>query len=1077
MTDAYRFVSWSRHGLAAAVPSDPSGTVNGHAVLPVSLGVLRGDESTTTPVAVKLRLHGPGDVVGIDPRQVIRTDPPPLTTTFEPNYFPAIEFNLVDYPWIFSPEASGERLRPWIVLVVVRKEVAEVRNDPSRPLPCLLIDGGAAPDELPVLSESWAWAHVQLAGANALSSPHEVPSSRSLARLLCPRKLKPAQAYIACVVPAFAAGRQAGLGQEVKAGGEDAWPPFETSGASFELPVYHSWEFSTGPAGDFEALARRLQARFLGSEIGSRPMDLTTAGWGLTVPPSGEAGSALGLEGALMSLAAVPTDWPRAARTDFEDRLLELLTASVDGQTVLTPPLHGARAAPTVPAPPAPGTSAGWLWALNLDPRNRAAAGFGAQVVAEQQEQLVASAWDQAGDLTVANSLLRRAQVARAVAASVHEHRIAPLATDAPDVALRLTQPLHSRVRVDPHGGHDPGTASTLRGHLRASIFPESAVSPPFRRAVRPRGPIGRHLPAGGGEGSVAELTTKLAAGEVSVPLKKAKGAVRFDHVGTPKLVTVKNDVPDAAGWTHVHSAVPSTNPVYPSDQDASLPAARALAPSSSNGGPLPNGNDEDLPPNRRPVRQRRLANINTRFRLASDALFELIPEAAASPLTAAADDSVDLGGIAGTLASREGPLGPENTVPQEVAPLLPATVLVPTPAPGPQPADPLAPRSLVPTFPQPMSEPLRELAPDLILPGAEHIPPDTVGVLVGNARFIEAYMVGLNHAMSGEFLWRDLPTDYGATYFRQFWDTRGAGEGASTDIEPIAGWAPAKALGDNATRVGSFGMLVLLVRGELFRRYPDTIVSAVRADTLDSNQEDVRYPEFRGRLDPDITFLGFDLGLDEARGDDGGPGWYFVLQEQPTAPRFGLDAIPEEGGDDRFGGRPATWAAAHWGMLAATATEFHKLNHASATGRLNGHPALLFPADPPPAPPPPTATWGVSAAETAVVTFQQPARIAIYAAQLLSEAGPDPALRVTAVEREGDTIVALAGTDAAGQPWRMTHDEVVDVVGRGAQRLVVPAPNGRRRRIVVSRGAARYPRLGITSVEGVQPLDSSDAL
>ncbi|MCA1674018.1 MAG: hypothetical protein LC799_18070, partial [Actinobacteria bacterium] len=361
MTDAYRFISWSRQGLAAAVPSDASGTVNGHAVLPVTLGVLRGDESSPTPVTVDLRLYGPGDVVGIDPRQVIRTDPPPFTATFEPNYFPAVEFDVIDYPWIFSPEASGERLRPWIVLVVVRRDVAEVRNDPSRPLPWLVIDANAAPDELPDLSESWAWAHVQLAGADPLSLPHEVPSARSLSRLLCARQLEPGQAYIACVVPAFAAGRQAGLGQEVQAGGEDAWPPFETSGGSFELPVYYSWEFSTGPAGDFEALARRLQARPLGPEIGSRPMDLTTAGWGLPVPPSGEAGSALGLEGALMSVSAVPTDWPTAPRIDFEGRLLELLMASVDGQTVLAPPLHGAREAAPVPAAPAPGTPAGWL--------------------------------------------------------------------------------------------------------------------------------------------------------------------------------------------------------------------------------------------------------------------------------------------------------------------------------------------------------------------------------------------------------------------------------------------------------------------------------------------------------------------------------------------------------------------------------------------------------------------------------------------------------------------------------------------------------------------------------------------
>ncbi|HSH58259.1 MAG TPA: hypothetical protein VK988_01205, partial [Acidimicrobiales bacterium] len=614
MNEAYRFLSWSRRGLAAAaVPSGPGGMANGHSVVPVTLCVLRGEETTATPVGVSLRLYGPGEVVGIDPRQVIRTDPPALTTSFEPNYFPAIEFDLLDYPWIFTPEASGERLRPWIVLVVVRREVAELRNDPSRPVPWLTIDGSATPKELPNLQESWAWAHAQLAGADASQLPHDVPPANSLSRLLCPRKLEAGKAYIACVVPAFAAGRQAGLGQAVTAGGEDAWPPFGPSGTDFELPVYHSWEFSTGPAGDFEALARRLKAEPLGPEIGARPMDLTTAGWQLPVPSLGEAGSVLDLEGALMSPSAVPTDWPPVPRAAFQERLLELLTASIDGQTVLTPSLHGAREAVPVPAPPAPGSAAGWLWTLNLDPRHRAAAGLGAQVVAAQQEQLVASAWDQAGDLTVANTLLRRAQLARAVAGSVQEKRIEPLAAAAPDAALRVTQPLHGRVRVDRHGSHGAPTGTTLRGTLRASTFPEAAVSAPLRRALRPRGPIGRHLPSGLDEGSVANLSNSLALGQVTVPLKKAKGAVRFDHVGSPQLVRAKDEVPQANGWTRVFGG---DHPVYRNEEQPLPLAGMAFAPVS------PNGNDEDLPAERRQIRRRRLENINVRFRLASDALF-----------------------------------------------------------------------------------------------------------------------------------------------------------------------------------------------------------------------------------------------------------------------------------------------------------------------------------------------------------------------------------------------------------------------------------------------------------------------
>ena len=56
----------------------------------------------------------------------------------------------------------------------------------------------------------------------------------------------------------------------------------------------------------------------------------------------------------------------------------------------------------------------------------------------------------------------------------------------------------------------------------------------------------------------------------------------------------------------------------------------------------------------------------------------------------------------------------------------------------------------------------------------------------------------------------------------------------------------------------------MLLIRGELLRRYPDTIIYAAKAK-LCGNQRvidptDERYPIFGGTLPTDITFLGFNL-------------------------------------------------------------------------------------------------------------------------------------------------------------------------------------------------------------------------
>src|SRR3712207_6068896 len=90
----------------------------------------------------QVRLYGPGDVVGIDPQQVVRTEPRHLTTDFEPNYFPAVEFDRPDFPWLFTPARadSAGRLRPWLCLIVVRKqEGVSLRADRALPLPVLEI--------------------------------------------------------------------------------------------------------------------------------------------------------------------------------------------------------------------------------------------------------------------------------------------------------------------------------------------------------------------------------------------------------------------------------------------------------------------------------------------------------------------------------------------------------------------------------------------------------------------------------------------------------------------------------------------------------------------------------------------------------------------------------------------------------------------------------------------------------------------------------------------------------------------------------------------------------------------------
>src|SRR5207245_7885822 len=111
---------------------------------------------------------------------------------------------------------------------------------------------------------------------------------------------------------------------------------------------------------------------------------------------------------------------------------------------------------------------------------------------------------------------------------------------------------------------------------------------------------------------------------------------------------------------------------------------------------------------------------------------------------------------------------------------------------------------------------------------------------------------------------------------------------------------------------------LVLLIRGELLRRYPNAIIYAGKAKKeadgsrgLDDSDE--RYPIFRGTLPDDITFLGFNLSVDDARG--GTPtspeGFFFVFQEQPSEPRFGLE--PTEASS-----QTTNWSDLAWTNFAA---------------------------------------------------------------------------------------------------------------------------------------------------------------
>ena len=105
-----------------------------------------------------VRLRGPADVVGIDRHQVVRTDPRPGTSDFEPNCFPRSSSTAPTSPGCSrrpAPTRSAQ-LRPWLCLVVVREQDGvPLRSTGDAPLPALEIAAPAKPfaEELPDLSD------------------------------------------------------------------------------------------------------------------------------------------------------------------------------------------------------------------------------------------------------------------------------------------------------------------------------------------------------------------------------------------------------------------------------------------------------------------------------------------------------------------------------------------------------------------------------------------------------------------------------------------------------------------------------------------------------------------------------------------------------------------------------------------------------------------------------------------------------------------------------------------------------------------------------------------------------------
>jgi hypothetical protein len=1020
----YSFLPWLRQGLANNITTGETSDIKLRASIDIKLEVtptkVDGKEDAHQFIDKAVQLYGPGDIVGIDSKVIVKTEPHNWITNFEPNYLPYIDFYEEDFPWRYTPaRPTGERLTPWLTLIVVKEdEFEDGANMKDKPLPFFkLKDGKKTADIFAKPDQLWAWAHVHvnkdLSNAAAPNTANadivntEIANlinknpDHAYSRIVCPRKLEANIGYYAFLIPTYESGRLSGLGYDLPPtleANKCAWK----DEVNIEFPYYHRWYFRTGNVGDFEYLVNLLQPKPADKSVGVRDIDVLHPGSNLPAIDDVDLKGILKLGGALrvpvdtlkqpdkdavrlydewdehpyphkfskaiakrINLAEDYVDSTKNIATVNNEAGIEIAHNVGDPDPVITSPLYGRWHAlqqrllkdkVDVNLP----NNKNWVHELNLDPRFRVSAGLGTKVVQQGQEEYMQAAWEQVGKIIEANNKIRMAQMAKEVSGKFYEKHLLPLLTEK---AWLFAAPVQKRIMYKD---------LTAYKHVQESVVPLAVATGTFRSIVRPRGATMKKM----------NFTTAVNANNIVERINDGQVIIappRIDPSGAVNLTDIAQEVQpknipsaienllkkykwfkylpfiilliiaiiillffaNAAGFVVLavaaiiavwlynklnkwHKEIKQAKAVTQASQTPeavdAYPTSSNFVLSEPNSGFTPATGGAD-------------SEEAKRFKTSLKDVFTIVDIKFKEPER----KKLNFADITGTIVQS---LNPAITIPKRTFDTIkiPRRVLDNM-------IETFAPVMVYPEIDLPMYKPLAQMSSELFLPNINLIEQNSITLLENNQKFIEAYMVGINHEMSRELLWREYPTDQRGTYFRQFWDVNSFLppqpvpanlKESLRDIPPIHKWSkidttkvkpsdptsPLKnELGQHNLRALSSGktQLVLVIRGELLKKYPTAVVYAHKADwgpetgtktvseervftTLTAAEEKnppiskIKTPLFEAKVDPDIYFFGFDLDDEEARGtlnptaitDD--PGWFFVIKERPGEPRFGLD-------------------------------------------------------------------------------------------------------------------------------------------------------------------------------------------